>query len=116
MKAAEDKPLVWLRGEVKTPPFTLTLGLRPVSCCGVCSAGKIWRCLIPDQCRPSAPRCHELRVQDQDKSWRIVCRIDGDAIVILEVFRKTTQQTPLRVIEDCKRRLRNYEATKSSKD
>jgi len=55
-------------------------------------------------------------VQDQDKSWRIVYRIDGDAIVILEVCRKTTQQTPLRVIEDCKRRLKNYEATKSSKN
>jgi len=55
-------------------------------------------------------RCHELRVQDQDKSWRIVYRIDDDGIVILDVFRKTTRQTPQRVIDDCKRRLRLYEA------
>lgn len=58
------------------------------------------------------PRCHELRIQDQDKSWRIIYQIDPDAIVILEVFRKTSQQTPPRVIEDCKRRLRNYERNK----
>jgi hypothetical protein len=27
------------------------------------------------------PRCHEPGVQDQDKSWRIVYRIDANAIV-----------------------------------
>ncbi len=114
--AAEDKPLVWLRGEVKTPPFTFEARIE---------AGVLLRRLqrgenlaLPHS-RPMptiGPRCHELRVQDQDKSWRIVYRIDGDAIVILEVFRKTTQQMPPRVIEECKRRLRHYEATKSSRD
>ena len=114
--AAEDKPLVWLRGEVKTPPFTFGARIE---------AGVLLRRLqhgenlgLPHS-RPMptiGTRCHELRVQDQDKSWRIIYRIDVDAIVILEVFRKTTQQTPPRVIEDCKRRLRNYEATKPSKD
>lgn len=110
--AAEDKPLVWLRGEVKTPPFTFEARIE---------AGVLLRRLqrgenlaLPHS-RPMptiGPRCHELRVQDHGKSWRIVYRIDGDAIVILEVFRKTTQQTPSRVIEECKRRLRHYEATK----
>jgi phage-related protein len=33
-------------------------------------------------------RCHELRVTDEDKTWRIVYRIYDDAIVILEVFAK----------------------------
>ena len=114
--AAEDKPLVWLRGEVKTPPFSFGARIE---------AGVLLRRLqrgenlgLPHS-RPMptiGPRCHELRVQDQHKSWRIIYRIDVDAIVILEVFRKTTQQTPSRVIEDCMRRLRNYEATKPSKD
>ncbi len=36
------------------------------------------------------PRCHELRIQDQSKTWRIVYRRDSDAIVIAEVFAKTT--------------------------
>jgi phage-related protein len=55
-------------------------------------------------------RCHELRVVDAGKTWRIVYRLDGDAVVIAEVFQKTTQQTPTRVIQDCRRRLAQYDA------
>ena len=54
-------------------------------------------------------RCHELRVVDAGKTWRIVYRTDADAIVIADVFQKTTQQTPARVIADCARRLRLYD-------
>jgi phage-related protein len=36
-------------------------------------------------------------------------RTDPDAIVIVEVFSKKTQQTPSAVIETCKRRLREYD-------
>ena len=52
------------------------------------------------------PRCHELRLVDARRTWRLVYRIDPDAIVLVDVFPKTTQQTPTRVIADCKRRLR----------
>jgi phage-related protein len=55
------------------------------------------------------PRCHELRINDAEASWRIVYRIDPDAIVILEVFSKKSRETPRAVIEACKRRLREYE-------
>jgi phage-related protein len=54
-------------------------------------------------------RCHELRVNDQNKTWRIVYRVDRDAIVILEVFEKKSQRTPKKVIANCKRRIRMYE-------
>ena len=54
-------------------------------------------------------RCHELRIVDQDKTWRIIYRIDTDAIVIADVFQKTTRQTPKRVTDDCRRRLRQYD-------
>lgn len=110
--AAGDKPLVWLRGEVKTPPFCSSARIE---------AGVLLRRLqrgenlsLPHS-RPMpsiSPRCHELRIQDEDKSWRIVYRIENDAIVILEVFLKTTKQTPVRVIADCKRRLKQYEASR----
>jgi phage-related protein len=56
------------------------------------------------------PRCHELRIQDENRAWRIVYRLDSDAIVIIDVFAKTTRATPKRVIEDCRRRLRVYDA------
>jgi phage-related protein len=55
-------------------------------------------------------RCHELRIDDERVSWRVVYRLDPDAVLILDVFRKTTRATPARVIENCRRRLRQYDA------
>ena len=55
-------------------------------------------------------RCHELRVHDEHRNWRIIYRIDDDAIVIAEVFQKTTRQTPATIIEVCRRRLRDYDS------
>jgi phage-related protein len=56
-------------------------------------------------------RCHELRIQDEGKSWRVVYRLDSDAIVIAEVFEKKTQQTPQAIVNTCKARFRDYDAT-----
>jgi phage-related protein len=53
--------------------------------------------------------CHELRVVDQGGNWRILYRLDDDAVVILEVFKKKTQQTPTAVIERCQARLKEYD-------
>jgi phage-related protein len=53
--------------------------------------------------------CHELRILDVDKTWRIVYRIDEDAVLILEVFEKKTQRTPKTVIDTCKQRLALYD-------
>jgi len=55
------------------------------------------------------PRCHELRVTDAAMAWRIIYRIDRDAIVIAAVFAKKSQKTPQAVIEVCRRRLREYD-------
>ena len=44
-------------------------------------------------------RCHELRINDENATWRIVYRVDTDAIVIVEVFSKKTTQTPKPVID-----------------
>lgn len=105
-----DKPLVWLRGEVKTPPFSQEARIE---------AGVLLRRLqrretlsLPHS-RPMpniGAGCHELRIVDRDKTWRIIYRIDRDAIVIADVFQKTTQRMPKRVIDDCRRRLRQYDA------
>jgi phage-related protein len=54
--------------------------------------------------------CHELRINDSRKSWRIIYRIDGNAIVISEVFQKSTPRTPARVIRSCRNRYRTYDA------
>ncbi len=104
-----DKPLIWLRGEVKTPPFSQEARIE---------AGFLLRRLqqgesleLPHS-RPMSSigsHCHELRIRDADKNWRIIYRIDDDAIVIVELFNKTTQTTPDRVIENCKKRLSKYD-------
>lgn len=49
-------------------------------------------------------------MRDADVTWRIIYRLDADAIVILEVFAKKTQVTPRHVIDECRRRLRLYDA------
>jgi phage-related protein len=105
----KDKPLVWLSGEVKTPPFSPDARIE---------AGYLLRQLqvghnlsMPHS-RPMpsiGPRCHELRIQDRTRTWRIIYRIDGDAIVIAEVFAKTSQATPKPVIGASQRRLALYD-------
>jgi phage-related protein len=52
------------------------------------------------------PRCHELRVADAEHQWRLIYRIDPDAIVVVDVFAKTTPKTPKRIIDACKARLK----------
>ena len=104
-----DKPLVWLQSEVKTPPFSSEARLE---------AGFLLRKLqmgenleLPHS-RPLpviGKNCHELRLSDKNLIWRIVYRLDTDAIVILEVFKKKTQATPKTVIDICKQRLKNYD-------
>lgn len=53
--------------------------------------------------------CHELRIPDTESTWRIVFRIDVDAIVMLEVFSKKDQQMPQLVIRRCKGRIKRYD-------
>ena len=104
-----DKPLVWLEGEIKSPPFSQTARLQ---------AGYLLRKLQQGETlgmphsRPMPSiglRCHELRVNDGSATWRIIYRIDPDAIVILELFSKNSRATPKAVINACKKRLKDYE-------
>jgi phage-related protein len=104
-----DKPLVWLHSEVKTPPFSKEARLEVGFLLRRLQQGH--RLGMP-QSRPMpvvGAHCYELRVVDADVTWRIVYRIDADAIVIGEVFSKKTSATPRSVIEVCKRRLREYD-------
>ena len=105
-----DKPLVWLHGEVKTPPLSKDARIEAGVLLRRVQGGE--KLALP-QSRPMpviGRHCHELRIVDDDKTWRIVLRIDSDAIVIADVFAKTTRTTPSRVINNCKRRLRDYDA------
>jgi len=103
------KPLVWLEGEVKTPPFSLAARLEAGVQLRQLQEGE--KLSMPHS-RPMPSigrRCHELRILDDEKTWRIIYRIDSDAILILDVFAKKTRQTPKRVIDNSKRRARVYD-------
>ncbi|MEW6569544.1 MAG: type II toxin-antitoxin system RelE/ParE family toxin [Chloroflexota bacterium] len=105
----EDKPLVWLSGEIKTPPLSSEARIEAGFLLRQLQAGV--RLSLP-HLRPMpslGARCHELRVQDAQSTWRVMLRIDADAIVILDVFRKTSSQTPRHVLDACRRRLRRYD-------
>ena len=113
--APSDKPLVWLRGEVKSPPFSATARLEAGWLLRRLQAGE--KLGMPHS-RPMptiGPRCHELRIVDASVTWRIVYRLDPDAIVIADVFQKSTAQTPARVLDDSRRRLRQYDATRGGR-
>ena len=103
-----DKPLVWLAGEVRTPPFSPETRVE---------AGFLLRRLQQGESlsmphsRPMpgiGRRCHELRIVDKDATRIIVYHVDADAVVILEVFSKKTQATPQKVIATCRKRLAMY--------
>jgi phage-related protein len=107
--SSNDKVVVWLHGEVKTPPFSSSARIEAGFLIRKLQEGEK---LSMPQSRPMptiGKRCHELRINDEDKTWRIVYRIDDDAIVILEVFAKKTNATSQKVINTCKQRLRGYE-------
>jgi phage-related protein len=107
--SSSDKPLVWLHGEVQTPPFSQEARVQ---------AGYLLRLLQkgePVSLPHSRPmpsigkRVHELRVNDRDQTWRIIYRVDEDAIVIAEVFSKKTQHTPRKIVDVCQKRLAQYD-------
>jgi phage-related protein len=111
-----DKPLVWLKGEVKTPPFSNQARLE---------AGLLLRRLQQGQglslphSRPMPAigrQCHELRISDHDQTWRIVYHVAPDAIVILDVFSKKTQATPVQIVAVCQKRLAAYLRAISDKE
>jgi len=105
---AGEKPLVWLHGQIKTPPLSEEARIEAGYLLGRLQQGESLG-LPHSRPMPSiGRRCHELRVPDKNHTWRIVYRTDPDAIVILEVFAKATRETPQSVIDTCKQRLRQW--------
>ena len=108
MAQRADKPIVWLKGEVKTPPFGERARIE---------AGLLLRRLQQGQnlslphSRPMPTiggQCHELRIQDRDQTWRIFYYLGIEAVVILDVLCKKTEATPAQTLETCRKRLWLY--------
>jgi phage-related protein len=104
-----DKPLVWLKGEIKTPPFTKEARIEAGMLLRRLQQGESLGLPHSRAMRSIGPRCHELRIQDEDSTWRLIYRIDPDAIIIGDVFNKKSQKTPKAVMDNCKRRYKRYD-------
>ena len=108
MQQQSEKLIVWLKGEVKTPPFSQAARLEAGLLLRRLQRGEV---LGLPHSRPMpavGAHCHELRIPDRDQSWRIVYHVANDVIAILEVFSKKTRATPSQVVEVCKKRLANF--------
>lgn len=110
-----SKSLRWLSGEVKTPPMSMEARREMGFLIRLLQEGENLS-LPHSRPMPSIGKaCHELRVNDQNRTWRLFYHLDSDAIAILEVDEKKTRQTPKTKIEICQKRLKNYEKAKRQK-
>ena len=108
--ARPDKPLIWLHGEVRSPPLSGSARVATGVLLRRLQRGEL---LELPRSRPMSvigKRCHELRIDDAGATWRLIYRIDDDAIVVLDVFKKKTRATPASVIARSQRRLGAYDA------
>jgi phage-related protein len=48
-------------------------------------------------------------VSDDRETWRIIYRLDEDALLVIETFKKKTQKTPVDVLRVCRKRLSVYD-------
>ena len=102
------KPLIWLHGEVRTPPFSRAARIEAGFLLRRLQNGELIELPASRQMPAVGARCHELRVDDGDVTWRIVYHVAADAVVILEVFSKKSRATPKYVIEVARKRLRDF--------
>jgi phage-related protein len=103
-----DKRIVFLEGEIRTPPFSSEARIGAGILLRRLQRGEV---LSMPHSRPMpgiGDGCHELRIRDESANWRIAYFVDEDAIVILEAWKKKSQKTPPQVIRNCQRRLREY--------
>ena len=103
-----SKPLVWLHGEIKTPPFSSNARIEAGVSLRKLQLGENLGLPESRPMRIVGPRCHELRIIDENLTWRIMYRIEDDCIVVLDVFEKKTRTTLKHVIDVCRNRLRRY--------
>ena len=103
------RSVVWLHGEIKTPPFTRMARIETGVLLRRLQNGEMIGMPASRPMPVIGRRCHELRIKDEAHEWRLIYKLDSDAILICDVFAKTTNQTPQNTIEVCRRRLALYD-------
>ena len=108
----QSRPLRWLHGEIKTPAFAEEARREAGFLLRQLQDGEKVNFPQAEPLTTVGPRCGALRVRDDKHSWRIMYRVDEDAVLILEVYAKKTPKIPDEVIARCKKRLKIYDSEK----
>ncbi|MBQ3806872.1 MAG: type II toxin-antitoxin system RelE/ParE family toxin [Kiritimatiellae bacterium] len=111
---SDRKPLRFLWCEIRTPPVGAKARWEMGRALQRLQEGDTLSMPLSRPMRSIGRRCHELRIDDDERkiTWRVVYRADADAILVAEVFGKRTQKTPQQEIELCKRRFAAYDRIK----
>lgn len=105
-----ERAIVWIHGDVKSPPFSTHARKKVGSLLRVLQLGGKLQMPIARPLPIIGPRCYELRINDVNVTWRIIYRVDRTAVLILDVFKKKTEALPFTTIETCVARIQWYDA------
>ena len=112
MKDTSRKPVFFMTDEIKTRPMSVNARREAGFLVGRLQEGAVLGMPLARPMPDIGRRCLELRVTDENVTWRVMCRVDPDAVLVIHSFSKKTQATPKSVIDLCKKRLALYDATK----
>jgi phage-related protein len=102
------KALRILHGEIRTPPMSVEARRETGFLLRQLQEGISLSLPVSRPMPEIESRCHELRIKDERRDWRIVYAVERDAILILEVFEKDSKRTPKQAKEVCRKRVREY--------
>ncbi len=112
MNGTPRKPVFFMTDEIGTPPMSVNARREAGFLVGRLQEGATLGMPLARPMPDIGRRCLELRVTDENMTWRVMCRVDPDAVLVIHSFAKKTQATPKGVIDLCKKRLALYDATK----
>lgn len=103
-----DKPVVWLCDKPESPPLSSSAQDE---------AGWLIRQLqqgetnLPESKKVKTTSFFRIRFEDDEKntSWRIYYRVDEDAVIVIDICAKNTQQIPKHVMARLIKRLKAYD-------
>jgi phage-related protein len=103
------KPLVFLHGEIKTPPFSEKARKEAGYLLRQLQLGESLKMPQAEKLPVVGPRCGALRIRDEQHNWRIMYRVDPTMVLVVDVYDKKTPKIPDEVIDRCKKRLKTFD-------
>ena len=105
----KPKALVFLHGEIKTPPFSDEARRESGYLLWCLQIGETLGMPKAEPLPILGPRCGAIRVRDDQHNWRIMYRIDATEVLVVDVYDKKTRQIPDEVFDRCMKRLRMFD-------